>query len=287
MFINHAEDSKRVVYTPSAFAKNNLLYLQETGSLSALKPHSSNRSKLASYLFFVVLKGKGTLSYRGKSYNLEQGDCVFLDCMLPYSHLTQHDLWDLQWAHFNGDTMPGIYNMYVERGGEPVFRPQNNESYRSILSRLYKTASSEDSLRDMRINELLASLLTIIMEISLAQENQGKSNRDPEKSFSLQDVKQYLDENWAKKITLDEIADMFYINKFYLTRLFRNRYGTPMISYIMDIRIAQAKQMLRFTDKSIMYIGRTCGFEDQNYFSRSFKKIEGVTPTEYRKLWAQ
>ena len=107
------------------------------------------------------------------------------------------------------------------------------------------------------------------------------------REYSLQDIKSYLDENWQKKIALDELAEMFYINKYYLARLFKNQYGSSILNYVMDQRITQAKKMLRFTDKQIEVIGRDCGFDDANYFTRMFKKVEGNSPSEYRKLWKQ
>ena len=57
--------SNRIIYTPSAFAKSNLIYLQETGQLQAKKPHVSQRENLSSYLFFIVKSGSGTLTYEG------------------------------------------------------------------------------------------------------------------------------------------------------------------------------------------------------------------------------
>ncbi len=57
--------SRRVIYTPSAFARSNLIHLQEVSSLQARQPHTSTRQGLASYLFFVVESGCGALEYEG------------------------------------------------------------------------------------------------------------------------------------------------------------------------------------------------------------------------------
>lgn len=285
MFTEGSVDSKRIVYTPSPFAKTSLLYLQETGVLSALKPHSSTRSKLSSYLFFTVLEGFGALEYGGKRIPLSPGDCVFIDCTEAYSHTTSNKLWKLQWVHFNGEMMTGIYEKYLERGGQPVFKPQSTNDYKRILDTVFLIASSEDYLRDMKINEQLSSLLTKIMEMSWIPEAQVALKRGSGREYSLQDIKAYLDENWQKKIVLDKLADKFFINKFYLARLFKNQYGSSILNYVMDLRITQAKKMLRFTDKQIELIARECGFEDANYFTRMFKKVEGSSPSEYRKLW--
>lgn len=86
--------SNRVLYTPSSFAKSSLLHLQEIGELSALKAHTSSRSNLQSFLFFVVIKGSGTLIYDGKTYPLEEKSCVFINCKHPYSHTTDNtNIW--------------------------------------------------------------------------------------------------------------------------------------------------------------------------------------------------
>lgn len=76
-------NSSRIIYTPSTFARTSLLHLQEVGSLQAVCPHVSQREDLVSFLCFIVLSGKGELSYEGQTYKLSEGDCVFIDCRKP------------------------------------------------------------------------------------------------------------------------------------------------------------------------------------------------------------
>lgn len=80
--------SSRIIYTPSTFARTSLLHLQEVGSLQAVHPHVSQREDLVSFLCFIVLSGEGELSYEEQTYQLGQGDCVFIDCRKAYSHST-------------------------------------------------------------------------------------------------------------------------------------------------------------------------------------------------------
>lgn len=58
-----------------------------------------------------------------------------------------------------------------------------------------------------------------------------------------------------------------------------------LVTYLQQVRITHAKRMLRFTDKSIEEIGLECGIGELNYFSRVFKKLEGVSPSEFRRVW--
>lgn len=305
--------SKRILYTASSWAKSNLIFLQETGSLRAIRPHVSRRDNLQSYLCMMVLDGSGYIEYEGQRYDMKKGDCAFIDCMRSYSHSTGMKkraadcgniknsdrvlpdnaagevdkensiggLWSLQWVHFYGENMPAIYEKYVERGGLPVFTPENGGQYTDIFSRLYNIAGSEDYIKDMKLNAVLNELLAIIMEQSWHPENKniGKKRRE------LVEVKAFLDGHFTEKITLDSLAASFYIDKFYLSKIFKETYGTTINAYILSKRITQAKRFLRFTDLSIDEIGSRVGMNDANYFSRSFKKLEGISPSEYKKTW--
>ena len=111
--------SSRIIYTPSTFARTSLLHLQEVGFLQAVHPHVSQREDLVSFLCFIVLSGEGELSYEEQTYQLGQGDCVFIDCRKAYSHSTSDNLWPLQWRHFYAPFLPAVYEKYKERDGEP------------------------------------------------------------------------------------------------------------------------------------------------------------------------
>ena len=282
LFHGDLVNSARILYTPTDFARANLNHLQEIGYLKATKRHVSSRENLASYLFFMVEEGEGRLTFDGEEYFLKKGDCAFIDCRKSYSHECSDNLWSLRWVHFNGPCIDGIYDKYCQRGGRPCFEEQ--EKMGELWQSLYVMASSDDYIRDMKINELLTSLLTALMGISWNPENEVDSNISSKRQ-NLTEIKDYLEEHFSEKITLDELAENFFINKFYLTRIFRNQFGMSINSYLLQYRITKAKQLLRFTDKTAEEIGLECGLGAANYFSRTFKKVEGITPGEYRKSW--
>lgn len=282
LFQKNLVKSDRIIYTPSTFAKTNLIHLQEVGNLTAQVPHDSARNNLFSFLFFLVTSGSGILQYRGVTHQLQPGNCVFLNCHSPYLHRSSEDLWSLQWIHFYGPNMSGIYEKYLERGGKDVFTPSTLLPYTNLVAQTYQLADSSDYLRDMKIYEKLVELLTLLMEESW---NPSEYTKNSVKRQSLQHVKDYLDHHFQEKIVLDTLSDIFYINKYYLTRVFKEQFGITINNYLLQIRITHAKQLLRFSDLSIETIGNECGIPDANYFSRVFKKIEGSTPGEYRRQW--
>lgn len=283
--------STRIIYTPSSFARSSLIHLQETGTLQALHPHKSERSGLNSCLFFTVLSGAGELVYEGKRYELSQGDCVFIHCKKAYSHKTgtinsaDMELWSLLWCHFYGPNMGAIYQKYQERGGTPVFQTQHLSDYHTVLHDLYRIANSDDYVRDMRIHEKLSSLLTLLMEDAWKEkEHPGGEPHTVSSVVDIQKVKEFLDNHFMQKITLDDLASGFFVNKFYLMSLFKERYGVTINAYLNQMRVTYIKRQLRFTDKTVEMISSELGIE-ATYLSRLFKKVEGMSPSEYRKIW--
>ena len=279
---NASVKTLRILYTPSVFARTSLLYLQEVGSLEALYPHTSTRENLVPFLFFVVTSGSGKLTYEDKVYELEQGDCVFVDCKKAYSHSTDLDLWKLDWVHFYSSTMSSIYDKYLERGGKPVFHVSDVSNFTALIHELYDLASSSDYIRDMRINEKLSNLLTLIMKESWNPDNKMTTSR---KRLELENIKNYLDEHYTEHISLEDLSNQFFINKFYLTKIFKDSYGITINNYLISKRITKAKQYLRFTDMTVDEIAQAIGISDVNYFCRMFKKVEGMSPTTYKKKW--
>ena len=269
LFSNNASSvqSDRILYTPSAFARGSLLHLQEVGTLKALHPHTSTRSGLVSYLCFLVLEGEGSLTYDGRQYSLKLGDCVFTDCRKTYSHSTSDCLWSLSWCHFYAPFMPAIYEKYKERGGLPVFHPEKPDAFQKIFVQLYELAASSDYIRDMRINESLSALLTLLMQESWNPDNSAISK----KRMELVSVKNYMDEHYVEKITLDDLEAQFFINKYYLLKIFKETYGVTISSYLISRRITRAKQLLRFTQMTIDEVGCAVGMDGAGYFSRMFK----------------
>ena len=246
-------------------------------------PAGPDGNPIGTVISFMVTDGAGSLLYDGQSHCLQAGDCVFIDCRKPYAQgSSEENLWSLKWAHFYGSSMNGIYEKYVERGGRPAFTPQEPALFASLLDCLLAIAGTEDYIRDMRINEKLTGLLTLLMAESWHPE---AGSHIGGKKKSLQYVKTYLEEHYREKITLDRLAGQFYLNKFYLARTFKEQFGATVLGYLEQVRITRAKQLLRFSDLTAEAVGQEVGIGEPGYFCRVFKKVEGISPGEYRRMW--
>lgn len=102
-------------------------------------------------------------------------------------------------------------------------------------------------------------------------------------SVSLDDILLYLHSNYSSRITLKGLVEKFNLNRTTINDLFRKATGESVISYLIKLRIEASAMMLKDTGIPIKEIGYRVGFEDIAHFSRTFKRMKGISPNQYRK----
>ena len=96
-------------------------------------------------------------------------------------------------------------------------------------------------------------------------------------------VRRYIDGHFKENITLDQLSELAHVNKYYMVHAISKEFGISPINYLISRRIEESRQLLSGTDHSLSQISHMLGFSSPSYFSQSFRKIEGVSPMEYRK----
>lgn len=273
--------SNRILSTPSSYAREHYLYVQEIGTLQSLEPHVSKRQNLNSFLFLVVLDGEGTLNYCGTRHRISAGDCALINCARPYSHESSamHP-WSLKWVHFNGLEASFYYDYFISREISYLFRPRSILPFTDVLDQLYLCQQNKNPLMELTSNKYLTDMITLCFT-----ENESLKMGEYTIPDKLKQVHEYISENYFRKISLEDLADRFFISKFHLSREYKKIYGTTLGNALTNLRLSHAKSMLRFSDDSIDTIALSCGFQDTGYFIKVFKKAENMTPLQYRKKW--
>ena len=105
----------------------------------------------------------------------------------------------------------------------------------------------------------------------------------PTENRECAEIKRYLDTNYREDISLDLLAELAHLNKYYLAHTFQREYGISPITYLNRRRIEESKHMLGNTGYSLAQISELMGFSSPSYFSQCFRKAEGLTPNEYRR----
>ena len=120
------------------------------------------------------------------------------------------------------------------------------------------------------------ALARLLQELGACE--QTSVSRDPVSAMVA-----YINANFASITNIEQIADQFYISKFHLCRVFKAAMKMTVVDYLNRVRIQSACRYLHASDKDMGEIALLCGFHDAAYFSNVFKRVQGVTPREYRR----
>ena len=97
----------------------------------------------------------------------------------------------------------------------------------------------------------------------------------------------YVKANYAQKITLDDIARHVFLSRSYLSSIFKEETGDSLFAYINRVRIGKSKMLLLDSAVNLVDVASLCGFDDQSYFTKVFKKATGISPKKYRDTRGQ
>ena len=100
--------------------------------------------------------------------------------------------------------------------------------------------------------------------------------------IDMLNIKSYIDGNYTQKITLKTLSEQFFVSRFYIEKNFKKYFGIPAIKYCNRVKFENACRMLS-TGKRVSDISEKLGFDNIFSFSRFFKNISGISPSEYRK----
>ncbi|MBU7594631.1 response regulator [Metabacillus halosaccharovorans] len=122
----------------------------------------------------------------------------------------------------------------------------------------------------------------------LQREMEGQNYRsihrvnDLDDARRMQDIVAYVEMYYMEELSLEKLANRFFLSREHISRKFKQQTGLPLSKYVMNLRINQAKTWLIETEESILSISIMLGYQDEKYFSKLFKKVVGMTPFEYR-----
>ena len=151
-----------------------------------------------------------------------------------------------------------------------------------ISGETYRFRSREDYLRFINKVESYDKLRKWYIDKLTEACHDVKSRKENRSNGIIDRAKEYITLHYQKDISLDDVSREVDISPYYFSKLFKEATGENFIDYLTNMRIDKAKELLDNTDLSMKEICVEVGYSNPNYFSRIFKKIVGVTPTEYK-----
>lgn len=159
-----------------------------------------------------------------------------------------------------------------------------DDRVREIFEQMNEAYASREIGGDMMQKSHAYRLMAHLMKNYRAAEMPKEARDAHNRNLTLLDrVKSHIAKNYQRHITTDELARICFFSIEYFCRFFKRMTGRTALAYINEYRIEKAAVLLTETDEPVGDIAAKVGFEDLNYFSRVFKRIKKLSPSEYRK----
>ena len=227
------------------------------------------------YLLHYVRSGKGTYRFGGNVFHIAAGDMFMIFPGTVVSYVADmSDPWEYCWVGFNGTEARRMINETAFSEASPVLHAGDGTRLETLLLNIYRASGNTPST-DARMAGYLYLLLGELMEVAPAE------RRPLEMQEYLTQALRYIQYNYATDIQVAQMASYVGISRSQLYRAFMDKFEVSPHTFLKRYRINEACALLRNTNLSISEIASSVGFSDPLYFSRVFKEIKGVTPTQF------
>mgnify|MGYP001047570043 CR=1 FL=1 len=271
----------------SGFGQPKLLYI------STSKYEGDWQSILHSHPFselFYVVNGQGSFLAEGSEFYVKRSDMVIIN---PHVQHTEKSLPNapldyivlgIEGLSFSFEKIAAAQagvSMETASGTVYKYNVANTNVYAYLNIMLEEISRQEENYETVCQNLLEVLLICMLRNdtLSLVPDNNLLLNRE------CTQIKNYLDANYSETITLDTLAALTHMNKYYIAHAFTKYAGISPINYLVQKRIQEGKSLLESTSYSIAQIAAMLGFSSQSYFSQAFRKATGQTPMQYRNVY--
>ncbi|QSH42069.1 AraC family transcriptional regulator [Lentisphaerota bacterium ZTH] len=252
------------------------LYITNIGHFPLAEEHLVVRDeKIPQHIFIYCVGGDGWCEVEGKRHIIREENFLIIPANTPHKYGSTEG-WSLFWVHFRG-TSSSMFADALCGGnyGTGCIFSKNRDTLELIREMI------DDLNRGMTIDSCSYNSMKLWHFFANVIYNVQTENSDPEniieKAISL------MVDKVEEVLTLEEMSEALNLTPPYFCRLFKNKTGHSPVDYFIRLKIQRACNYLNFTNMKIKDICDEIGYSDPYYFSRSFKKIMGVSPAQYRK----
>lgn len=238
--------------------------------------HSRQHSHDFVELFYIT-NGKGSFIVNNSEYLVEKNQLVIIDSNVSHTEKSSDE-----------NSLE-----YITLGFDGISFSKNQNNIQETIIIYEDLLLDISSLVDFLLKELKTDqtqafhisqniLEIIILKINQFQNIEVKEAFRQRLKSNIYEIIKYIDLNYSENITLDDLAEISHLNKYYLSHTFKDETGLSPIDYLNQTRIKNAKILLESTNYSISDIAEFTGFSSQSFFSQRFKKLTSTSPSKYR-----
>lgn len=269
--------------TFSPAAKPNLISVYRSGEEAMVMPRVMHKHD-DNLEIVLIRQGQGQHVIGGRSYLTRQGDILVYNAGVLHDESTGlNESLQVYYCSVDQVQVQGLpANQLLPKSSPAVIHCGALFSQVESLFGLMVEQVALHTIQSMEIAQQTLPVLLLLIR-SLAQQQASDSPvTEPELG---QQIKDYIDQNYPDDLTLAFIAEVFHINPYYLSHLFKEQLGFSPVQYLIRRRIGEAQSLLIHTDRPVKDIATAVGFNHLNNFHNAFQKMVGMAPGRYRKQW--
>ena len=236
-------------------------------------------------------KGGGYVYVDGEIIEPQAGDVIIVNPMEIHSILWGDNLFEYTYsivspkmfASSDVDIFSKIWDAWVKKEHLFTHCIRGDDEVRDLIESIIKEKEEKNVGYEMMIKGKLHILLGILMRRYEVAESKKANSSQVYRSERIKDVFRFVEDNYSAPISSKTLADKYGVCEEHFCRLFRKITQMSPKEYITKYRIMKAEQLLISTNIGMTEISEKVGFVDANYFSRVFKKINGLSPMKFRK----
>ena len=237
-------------------------------------PHTHGCAEL-----FYVVSGRGQFHLPGGLVPVDQDDLVVISPQVEHTEVSLNAT-PLEYIVLGVEGMDFVIDaMGDKRYGVFNFRSSREDILFYLRSMLREIEEKADRY-SLVCQDLLDVFLIKLMRNVEFQFSPTPTHRS---SKECANVKRYIDTHFKENLSLDALAELVHVNKYYLVHSFSKEYNISPINYLIERRIRESCFLLEGTNHSLSQIAQMLGFSSPSYFSQSFRRMQGMNPMEYRK----
>ncbi|MGL4337084.1 MAG: AraC family transcriptional regulator [Turicibacter sp.] len=232
------------------------------------------------YCLYYVHSGSGHLKLGNSIYQIKKGDCFLVPPKIIVSYESDCDNeWDYFWVSFNGLSTDSYLNRLNLTANSPVMTDINAIKVHDCFNMIFDSINHKKSM-DFHALSGFYLLLSTLAQTVVPNKTVCLSSKQ---ELYIRQAIEFIETNYSRKISVEEISDYVGINRKYLSRLFNELLNATPQNYLINYRIQKACGLLIETNLSIQEISFSVGYSDSLVFSKMFKKFNGVSPKQFRK----
>ena len=252
------------------------LRLFNAGNLTSRSGFIHQRRTMKCWVLIYVLSGTLEIRSDGADYSVRGGEWLFLKPGTEHSGTvpSEGELSYL-WVHFSAETP-----FFEAEEGKAYTMPVYGRTSSQRLSVIFRQLV-DLSRRRVYAQRMLECALEMLLS-ELTQEYLDTRAAGSSLPPLIEDINEWIRLNCYRQITINDIAAEFHYNPEYLSSLYSRETGCTLTRSIVRARVDISKRMLSDRNVSIKEAAFSCGFSDEKYYMRVFRKMEGMTPAQYR-----